>query len=541
MSNFPVPPRMTDGLVNAPTQNRFFDRRRRSDFWDEGVFEQKPPRGFRENIKPLMEDGYVMDSKKMYHPADGFLSEPQNRHDFRGNNEQPNSDRRQPQSLMSNPVAPPLMHNNNFRIPKSQQQDHHNPLNHQRRSSYGSKNNNYNRNDDYNSSNRNRPYREQQYHLSPFEKRAMDAELTSNFFNKVKPLKLMQAANEIALEFSRKEIDEKRGGNTSLVNDSFTPGNHSCTVCKLNFDVRDAATEHFKTKQHLEVEDLFKLKKEQAKLIMQNKITKPNKQSPKPPATNPVNPDILTIAKAEAEMELKPTEMDLDPYILGIYESIMKPYWPSPSSDYYCRICNYIEFSNEEEFNQHVTSKEHVDHEKAYDDAFCLYCQIHNGSQAGMVAHSKSNTHEKIKDLMEKSKQTAIEHWHRVNNLELPEKYKPECTQPIEKDNSGNAQEPAKKTNQEVGSKRSAPDPPDSSPTKKPTMVAKDLKPSVTESNNKKEDKGLLPREKAWFIPVTTFMCAACQIFVEEKNQKAHVKEITHNTNVIKFKRQINS
>jgi len=42
-----------------------------------------------------------------------------------------------------------------------------------------------------------------------------------------------------------------------------------------------------------------------------------------------------------------------------------------------------------------------------------------------------------------------------------------------------------------------------------------------------------------WFIPVTGFMCAACHVFVEEKNQKTHCKEITHSTNVIKFKRQV--
>lgn len=58
-------------------------------------------------------------------------------------------------------------------------------------------------------------------------------------------------------------------------------------------------------------------------------------------------------------MNLKPTEIDLDAYILGVYESIMKPYWAVPKSSYYCRICNYTEFKSEHELTDHKKSREH--------------------------------------------------------------------------------------------------------------------------------------------------------------------------------------
>lgn len=51
--------------------------------------------------------------------------------------------------------------------------------------------------------------------------------------------------------------------------------------------------------------------------------------------------------------------MDLDAYILGIYESIMKPYWPVPKSNFYCRICNYKEFQFQDELDRHNVSREH--------------------------------------------------------------------------------------------------------------------------------------------------------------------------------------
>jgi len=58
-------------------------------------------------------------------------------------------------------------------------------------------------------------------------------------------------------------------------------------------------------------------------------------------------------------MELKPVEMELDPYILGVYESVMRDHWPNPSTQYYCRVCNYKEFKDEKELNRHNSSPEH--------------------------------------------------------------------------------------------------------------------------------------------------------------------------------------
>ena len=58
-------------------------------------------------------------------------------------------------------------------------------------------------------------------------------------------------------------------------------------------------------------------------------------------------------------MSLKPTEMELDPYILGIYESVMKPYWPNPRTQFHCRICNYKEFKTEQDLEQHNNTPEH--------------------------------------------------------------------------------------------------------------------------------------------------------------------------------------
>lgn len=58
-------------------------------------------------------------------------------------------------------------------------------------------------------------------------------------------------------------------------------------------------------------------------------------------------------------MNLKPKEMELDPYILGVYESVMKPYWPSPKTTFYCRICNYKEFQTKSDHDEHYESEDH--------------------------------------------------------------------------------------------------------------------------------------------------------------------------------------
>ena len=59
-------------------------------------------------------------------------------------------------------------------------------------------------------------------------------------------------------------------------------------------------------------------------------------------------------------MNLKPTKMELDPYILGIYESVMKKYWPNPRSELYCRVCNYREFKTMKDFEEHKKTPNHI-------------------------------------------------------------------------------------------------------------------------------------------------------------------------------------
>ena len=82
---------------------------------------------------------------------------------------------------------------------------------------------------------------------------------------------------------------------------------------------------------------------------------------------------------------------------------------------------------------------------------------------------------------MERSKQLAIEHWHKINKVDLPEKYteqKTEAESTKQRPPSLSNQRLASSSNQQqqqdnlekAGNKRSAPDPPDAnmkSPTKK--------------------------------------------------------------------------
>eukprot|EP00111_Clytia_hemisphaerica_P009795 TCONS_00028730-protein len=450
--------------------------------------------------------------------------------------------------------------------------------------------------------------------LTDMEKEAMNFDLPQLFFERIKPLTMTQVALDAALDYTRKEMDKKRGGNTPLSNLKFKEGNQACRMCRENFKNADEYYAHNKSFEHKELEHLCKVRKEQARLILQRKITRlsknfkeaskeeqsqsssqkssllsPKGENSKKPISNgsvsPPDKDMALIFKAENELNLKPTTMELDPYILGVYESVMKEYWPSPKTELYCRVCNYQEFKSMTDFEEHKKMPNHIDRQACYDDAFCLYCQIHSGNATSMREHEKSIEHEEIKNRMDKAKQCAIEHWHRINNFELPEHFKKE----------------KEKAEQQIGTKRSAPYPPeksDQSPTKRqnlssptsthktplpppPTppavksqaartievLVSKNNKKSTESKNNdnqqssessdsekrtdfkpapnlrripKLHDQPLLPREKVWFVPVSAVMCVACQVFVEENKQKAHCREIIHNTNVIKFKRQLN-
>ena len=77
-------------------------------------------------------------------------------------------------------------------------------------------------------------------------------------FFQIKPLKSLQLAKEGALEFTRKELDMKRGGNTSLANWKYAKKSYTCIQCRDNFENQAEADRHFNCPEHKEV-FLFKL------------------------------------------------------------------------------------------------------------------------------------------------------------------------------------------------------------------------------------------------------------------------------------------
>lgn len=247
------------------------------------------------------------------------------------------------------------------------------------------------------------------------ERKALDGDVTEEFFNKIKPLSLMQVAADVALRYARKEYYLSKGNNQKVPEKPTGHGQYTCKTCFMNFMTKEKLNTHNNNIQHKELEDLFRLKKEQARLIMDKKIVAPTR--PK------LNDSMIQISRAEVENNLKPTEMELDVYILGVYESVMKPYWPLPKSKFYCRVCNYAEFTSESELKRHNLTIDHKKREATYEEAFCLYCQRHYFDKNNLEKHVLSPQHIKIKDLMEKTKECAVEHWHKVNNLEIPEKF----------------------------------------------------------------------------------------------------------------------
>lgn len=245
------------------------------------------------------------------------------------------------------------------------------------------------------------------------EKRALQGDVTEEFFNKIKPLSLMQVAADVALRYARKEYYLSKGNNQKVPEKPVGSGQYTCKTCYINFLTKEKLGTHNNGNQHKELEDLFRVKKEQAKLIMEKRITAPTR--PKL--------EMVQISRAEVENNLKPTEMELDVYILGVYESVMKPYWPLPKSKYYCRVCNYAEFNSESEMKRHNLTVDHKKREATYEEAFCLYCQQHYFDKANLDKHVTTGQHIKIKDLMERTKECAVEHWHKVNKLDIPDKF----------------------------------------------------------------------------------------------------------------------
>jgi len=300
------------------------------------------------------------------------------------------------------------------------------------------------------------------------EKKALRGEVTEEFFNKIKPLSLMQVAADVALRYARKEFYLNKGNNQKMPEKPVGTGQYTCKTCYMNFLTKEKLNTHNNGIQHKEMDDLFQIKKEQARLIMQKRILGPLKPQL----------EMTEISKAEAENNLKPKEMELDVYILGIYESVMKPYWPLPNSKFYCRVCNYAEFNSESELKRHNLTVDHKRREATYEEAFCLYCQQHYFDKSSLEKHELTEQHTKIKDLMERTKESAVEHWHKVNNLDVPEKFG--VSKPVESKDVATPK---------VGSKRTADSDANKSPIKKPSSKSDVSKTSDSKRSDKADTR----------------------------------------------------
>jgi len=313
------------------------------------------------------------------------------------------------------------------------------------------------------------------------EKKALATDVSQDFFAKIKPLSLMQVAADVALRYARQEYYLTILNRKTCPEKPSGSGQYTCKTCYMNFLTKEKLNTHNNGVQHKELEDLFRIKKEQARLIMEKKIT------------GPTPPKLLMkpLSEAEEENNLKSTELELDVYILGIYESVMKPYWPVPQSKYYCRICNYLEFSVEADFRRHNNTNDHKKREATYEEAFCLYCQRHYNDKAQLDTHVTTSKHIQIKDLMERTKECAVEHWHKANDVprivEKSDTPKVSDLNEVSKDN---------KDTPKVGSKRSASDDGNKSPLKKSSTGKSDVSSSKslrsssnTDSSSKSETR----------------------------------------------------
>jgi len=69
---------------------------------------------------------------------------------------------------------------------------------------------------------------------------------------------MIEIAEDVALEFTRKIINKKRGGKTSLVDSTFHAGKYSCIMCKMSYAESNKLEEHLSTKPHKEVRIQYK-------------------------------------------------------------------------------------------------------------------------------------------------------------------------------------------------------------------------------------------------------------------------------------------
>jgi len=402
------------------------------------------------------------------------------------------------------------------------------------------------------------------------EKKALETDVSQDFFSKIKPLSLMQVAADVALRYARQEYYLQVLGRKTCPEKPSGSGQYTCKTCYMNFLTKEKLNSHNNGTQHKELDDLFRLKKEQARLIMEKKIAGPT----------PVKLEMKPLAEAEAESNLVATELELDVYILGVYESVMKPYWPVPKSTYYCRMCNYLEFSTEADFRHHNSTMDHRKREATYEEAFCLYCQRHYTDKVQLETHVSTTKHIQIKNLMERTKESAMERWHKANEVPRADAEQSDAAKAgdvIEiTDDSGNAtkagtkrnaaedenKSPAKaaksdasksrddgrrsdreRSDSKASDKRSSSSKTDSRSSKadpKSSLKSDSKGGSKSKEGSKSDSKSAASSSKVWFVPVSGSICVVCHDFLkDEEEQKIHAALSKHTDNIKKFREAV--
>lgn len=56
---------------------------------------------------------------------------------------------------------------------------------------------------------------------------------------------------------------------------------------------------------------------------------------------------------------LDATQLPIDDFVNAVIEHELGEFWPRPESEFYCRPCNYQEFSSQQELDNHNKSDMH--------------------------------------------------------------------------------------------------------------------------------------------------------------------------------------
>lgn len=105
-----------------------------------------------------------------------------------------------------------------------------------------------------------------------------------------------------------------------------------------------------------------------------------------------------------------------DSFITSSVEKAMGDYWPQPTSEYYCRCCNYLEFPNEEMLKEHGNAEDHKHRLSNQHEAFCLICQVHTYDKSIMEKHCKIARHNKLTQIFVGAEVAAKLIWERIKS-----------------------------------------------------------------------------------------------------------------------------